>query len=256
MPSIESVGSRNPGSNFGHYFEIVPALSPALIDEVFKIRHQVYCEDLGFEALRPDRRESDQYDAQSLHLLIRSVQTGEFVGCSRLIRVRPHDPQACMPFESACGGAIDRSIVDPSALPRDSIGEISRLSVVAAYRKRKGEQREPAPLTNRDFGTQAQPRFPYILVGLYLGTIELARLHGIETLFVLTEPRLATHLKKIGVEIRPIGAAIEHHGTRIPSMRRTRSILDNLKTLFQPLYRSIATQIEAAFPATPLRPTV
>jgi hypothetical protein len=36
-----------PGSNFERYFEMVPALSAKLKDEVLRVRHQVYCEDLG-----------------------------------------------------------------------------------------------------------------------------------------------------------------------------------------------------------------
>ncbi|MDB5812085.1 MAG: family N-acetyltransferase [Betaproteobacteria bacterium] len=248
MPSTGSIDSSNAGSHFEQYFEIVPAVTPALRDEVFRIRHQVYCEDLGFEPVRQDRRETDEYDAQSLHLLMRSVKTGEFAGCTRLILARADDPQALMPFERACAESLDRSIIDPAALPRVSIGEISRLSVVAAFRKRKGEMQQAAPLADSDFGTPPRPRFPYILVGLYLGVVELARLHGIKTLFVLTEPRLANHLGRIGVEIKPIGAAIEHHGTRIPSVMQTNEIIDNLKPLFRPLYASIAKEVAPVFP--------
>ncbi len=247
MPAIESSGTSNSGSNFEHYFRIVPALSASLIDEVFKIRHRVYCEDLGFEQPRKDGRESDEYDSQSLHLLIRSARSGEFVGCARLIRARPHDPEQFMPFERVCAGVLDRSIVDPAQLPRESVGEISRLSVVSDYRKRKGEKRRAAPLSRSDFGTQDQPRFPYILVGLYLGVVEIARLHKIDTLFVLTEPRLAIHLGRIGAAIMPIGAKIEHHGTRLPSLMHTNEIIGSLKPLFRPMYERISKEIAPAY---------
>jgi hypothetical protein len=43
-----------------------------------------------------------------------------------------------------------------------------------------------------------RPRFPYITVGLYLRTIELAALHEIETLFMLSERRLARHFARLG----------------------------------------------------------
>lgn len=240
------------GGNFARYFEIVPALTPALREEVFSIRHQVFCEDLGFEAIRPDRRESDEYDAQSLHLLIRNVKTGEYVGCTRIVRVRPEDAQRCMPFERTCAHVIDRTIVDPAALPRATIGEVSRLSIVAKYRKRKGELKRPAAISSDDFGTPDLPRFPYIMVGLYFATVELARLHGIETLFFLTEPRLAEHFRKLGVEIRTIGAAIEHRGTRIPSMMSAGGILENLKPMLRPMYQTIAQEIAAALSSGPL----
>jgi N-acyl amino acid synthase of PEP-CTERM/exosortase system len=245
MGSTGPTEVNTPGDNFGRYFEIVPALTSRLKDEVFKIRHQVYCEDLGFEAQRPDRRESDTYDAQSLHLLIRSVHAGDFVGCTRIVRVRPGDPQPAMPFEHACAGAIDLAIVDPAALPRHAVGEISRLAVVARYRRRKGEAQQPVPVTDSAFADLPRPRFPYLLVGLYLGTIELARVNNITTLFVLTEPRLASHLARIGVEIKAIGDPVEHHGTRVPSVMNTSDILDNLKPLFRPLYLTIAKEIAA-----------
>ena len=245
MSSTGDPAVRVAGNNFEQYFEIVPALSAALKDEVFKIRHQVFCEDLGFEPARVDRRESDAFDGQSLHLLIRSVHNRDFVGCTRIIRVRMHDPQPAMPFEQVCAGVIDLAIVDPGSLPRDSVGEISRLSVVARYRRRKGEAKQPVPLADNAFAELPRPRFPYLLVGLYLGTIELARVHGIETLFVLTEPRLASHLGRIGVDITAIGEPIEHHGTRLPSMMNTRTILDNLKPLFRPLYLTVAREIAA-----------
>jgi len=35
----------NLGKAFKQYFEIVPALSDALRDHVYRIRHQVYCEN-------------------------------------------------------------------------------------------------------------------------------------------------------------------------------------------------------------------
>ena len=230
-------------STFKQHFEIVPAVSDALKDEVFRIRHQVYCEDLAYEPRRPDKRESDEFDAQSLHVLIRSVRTRQFIGCTRIIRVRPDDPQQLLPFERSCDKAIDRSIVDPARLPRSSIAEVSRLAVISPYRRRKGEGKTAVAISDNDFVMIGHPRFPFIPVALYLGTVELARLHGIETLFVLTEPRLASHFKKLGVQIQAIGTAIEHRGQRIPSMMSTSAILKNLRLVFRPLYHTIAKEV-------------
>lgn len=233
----------NLGKAFEQYFEIVPALSDELRDEVYRIRHQVYCEELAFEAQRPDRREHDQYDVHSLHLLIRSVKTGRFIGCTRIVRTRPEDPHHPLPFEKTCAATLDRSIIDPATLPRETIAEISRLAVIAQFRKRKSDAQTPISISDKDFGTPVQPRFPYIPVGLYLGTIELARLNGIDTLFVLTEPRLASHFRKFGVDVKTIGGPVEHRGQRIPSMMKTNGIIDNLWAIFRPLYRTIAAEV-------------
>ena len=232
----------NLGKAFKQYFEIVPAFSPALKDEVFRIRHQVYCEELAFEPPRPDRRESDQYDAHSLHVLIRSVQINEFIGCTRIVRARPDDPYSPLPFEKACAATLDRSIIDPAKLPRDAIGEISRLAVIARFRKRKGEEKYAVGLVE-NYGTLTQPRFPYIPAGLYLGTIELARVNGIDTLFCLTEERLVNHLRKLGVNLQGIGGPVELHGSRIPSMMSASAIIKNFNFLVRPLYRTVAAEI-------------
>jgi len=233
----------NLGKAFEQYFEIVPAFSDALKDDVYRIRHQVYCEELAYEPQRPDRRESDEYDAHSLHVLIRSVKTGEFVGCTRIIRAQPQDPYYPLPFENICAATLDRSIVDPAKLPRDTIAEVSRLAVIARFRKRKDEGKKPVSISDQDFGTPTQPRFPYIPVSLYLATVELARLNGINTLFVLTDERLASHFRKLGVDIQTIGAPVEHRGKRIPSIINASDIIKNLGVIFRPLYRTIAAEV-------------
>jgi N-acyl amino acid synthase of PEP-CTERM/exosortase system len=232
----------NLGKAFRQYFNIVPAFSDALKDEVFRIRHQVYCEELAYEPQRPDRRESDEYDPHSLHLLIRSVQIGEFMGCTRLVLTRPGDRLYPLPFEKSCAATLDRSIVDPAKLPRRSIGEFGRLAVLARFRKRQGEKQHAAGLIET-FGSLVRPRFPYILAGLYLGTIELARLNGIDTLFVLTEERLVKHLQGLGVKMQIIGGPIEHRGQRLPSMMSPSGIIDDLNFLVRPLYRTIAAEV-------------
>ncbi|SCY09787.1 PEP-CTERM/exosortase system-associated acyltransferase [Nitrosospira sp. Nsp13] len=236
------------GNAFKQYFEIVPAYSEALKDEVYRVRHQVYCEDLKFEPMRPDGREIDEHDACSLHLLIRNVNTHEFIGCTRIVRTDPENRQHSLPFEIACTNALDLSIVDPTKLPRQSIAEVSRLAVISRYRRRKGEATKTVGISDEDFGTPDLPRFPYIPIGLYIGTIELARLNGIDTLFVLTEERQAAHFGKLGVKIQTIGSPVEHHGQRIPSMMSISGIINNMRRMFRSLYRTIAADIEAGTP--------
>lgn len=239
----------NLGHGFRRYFRIDAALDEALQDEVFRIRHNVYCEDLGFEPLRPDGRETDAYDAHSIHCLLRTVGAPhQPVGCARVVLTDPQDRSAPLPFERACAATLDRTIIDPAALPRDRIGEVSRLAVHRTYRRRKGEERSSVNnIDDRDFGTKEQPRFPYIPVGLYMGTIAVAARQGIDTLFVLTEPRLASHFAKLGVKITRIGDPIEHRGTRIPSMIDVRDVIDNMRLLMKPLWREVASEIDQSY---------
>jgi N-acyl amino acid synthase of PEP-CTERM/exosortase system len=231
------------GAGFSRYFQIVPAWTEELKDEVYRIRHEVYCEDLGWESVRSDRRESDEYDANSLHLLIRAVASDFYIGCVRLIRADPKDPGRPLPFETSCASALDRRLCDPARLPRGQIAEVSRLAIIASYRRRKGEASRAVSLEQEDFGTPDQPRFPYAPVALYLGSLELARLQGISILFTLTERRLASHFGRLGAKVTAIGAPVEHRGARIPSMMNVGGILGHLPLIFRPLYRVVAEEV-------------
>lgn len=237
----------NLGRNFQKYFQIFPAVDESLRETAFRIRHKVYCEELGYEPIRENGMETDAYDPHALHVLIRSVASGDYVGCIRLVRPNPAQSAQPLPFEKTCVATLDRSLIDPAALPRDRIAEVSRLAVLAQYRRRKGESASAAPGSDRDFGSHTQPRFPYLTAGLYLGMIATAAHHGIDTLFTLTEPRLARHLGALGVKVTPVGAGVEHRGKRVPSMLDTQGVISSLSFFVRPLYAVIRDEVERAY---------
>ncbi|SFQ08256.1 N-acyl amino acid synthase, PEP-CTERM/exosortase system-associated [Nitrosomonas cryotolerans] len=238
----------NHKNTFNRYFQIVPAFSEALKDEVYRIRHQVYCEELGFESAQSNKRETDEYDIDSSHLLIRNIQSNEFIGCARIIRVHSVNPHCLLPFEKTCADTLDRTIVDPAKLPRHKIAEVSRLAVIAKYRRRKSDTANAISISSEDFGTAKQPRFPYIPVSLYLGSTKLASSYGIENAFTLTEERLANHFSKLGFDLQSIGGPIEHHGKRVPSMFSVNGTINKMYPPLRPLYQSIAADIDAHIP--------
>lgn len=244
----------NLGEGFNRYFEVVAATTDELRDEVYRIRHEVYCQDLGYEPVRADGRETDAYDRDSVHCLLRSTsETHESVGCTRMVLTRPEDLDAPLPFEILCRDVIDRSIIDPSRLDRSRIGEISRLAVRAKYRRRRGEQHVAVAIADDDFGSPDNPRFPYIPIGLYLGATALARHLGLEWVFVLTEPRLASHFAKLGLEITQIGGAIEHRGTRIPSMFNTERTIKNMRFLLKPIWQIVSEEVDRSLTQAPVQ---
>ncbi|MDD5298286.1 MAG: PEP-CTERM/exosortase system-associated acyltransferase [Rhodocyclaceae bacterium] len=231
------------GGSFSRYFQIVPAWSDALKEEAYRIRHQVYCEELGWESVRSDLRETDEFDMHSLHLLIRAVASDAYIGCIRLIRTDPNAPDDLLPFEKTCAGVLDRTVCDPSRLPREHIAEVSRLAVIAPYRRRKGESGRPVSMEHEDFGTPDQPRFLYAPIALYMAALELARLNDVSMLFTLTEPRLASHFCKLGAKVTPVGPPVEHRGVRIPSMVNVNEVIRRIPRIFRPLYRVIAEEV-------------
>lgn len=244
--AIFTDGIPDLGSGFRSYFEILPAMDEVTRNQVFSIRHEVYCEELGFEALRGDQQESDEYDPQSVHCLLRtSDETHNLVGCTRLVLARPDDPGYPFPFEVACHANLDQHTVDSRTLPRNEIAEVSRLAVRNAFRRRRGETDSEAPVRERDFGTKESPRFPFIPVGLYLGTMAMAEWYGIKKVFVITEPRLAAHLSRLGFCITEIGPAISHRGTRVPSVMDVSASKVGIRSLVRPMWETIREEIYA-----------
>jgi N-acyl amino acid synthase of PEP-CTERM/exosortase system len=245
------------GQRFQQLFDLAPALDAQSIDQVYRIRHDVYCRDLGWEAVRPDGRETDAFDAHSWHCLLRRRDTGEAVGCTRLVVPRADDPDAPLPFEDTCRDSLDRSVTDPSRMERRSLGEVSRLAVVNTFRRRKGESAVPIPTGESDFTPLHEgerERFPFIPVSLYLGAAATARRVGVEYVFVLTEPRLARHFERIGFDIHPVGRPVEHRGLRVPSVLSMTKLVQTLRPTIRPLYEVIEASVERAFRAAGVPP--
>lgn len=242
------------GGTFKQLFEIYPALDAASIETVYRIRHDVYCRDLGWEPLRENQCESDEFDRHSIHCLLRRRDTADPVGCTRLILVRPEDPHYPLPFEDSCRETLDRTIVDPSGMARDNLCEVSRLAVLNTFRQRKGETSSPIAISDEDFAVRGSTsRFPFVPVSLYLGAAAIARHFNIENVFVLTEPRLASHFVRIGFDIKPVGGPIQHRGTRVPSLLSSSKVVQGLRPMIQPLYAVIEEAVEQAFRAHPVK---
>ena len=78
----------------------------------------------------------------------------------------------------------------------------------------------------------------------------MARINGIDTVFVLTEERLANHFAKLGFSHKYIGSPIEHHGVRVPSMMSVSGTIKSMRSNLRPLYDVIAADIKRNLPET------
>ena len=238
----------NLRQGFLAHFELLPALDEKSRNQVYTIRHEVYCEELGYEPVHQDRHEHDQYDHHSLHCLMRTADdTQTLAGCTRLVLTNPNDPAELLPFEEICRGHLNAAAIHPDQFPRQAIAEVSRLAIRYMFRRRRGEKHDPLPIHKRDFAERTAPRFPFIPVGLYLGTVAMAEARGIEKLFVLTEPRLAEHFAKLGVDVQRIGEPVQHRGQRIPSVMDVASIIKGLRPFLRPMWELIREEIRLGF---------
>ena len=81
--NAHNIGVKTETSSlfFPYYFSAMLATNAADTFACFRLRHQVYCEELGFEALKPDSLETDAFDNRAMHACIQHNHKQQLV-CS------------------------------------------------------------------------------------------------------------------------------------------------------------------------------
>ena len=232
--------------HFHTYFKVVPAVTPELVREAQRIRHSVYCEELGWEPVNDEGLERDSYDENALHCLLMAVRSQRYIGCVRLVLPQLDHPDHFFPIQESCRDTLYAGYPDLEASQRGETAEVSRLAIVADYRRRKSELNKPVSIDLQEDATiQGRRRFPYIPVGLYIGMLEMASFYGIKTMYMLTEPLLATHFSRLGGNLKPIGDAIEHRGRRRPYVMEVEEVLKGANLLLRPLIWTIRRDVNS-----------
>lgn len=200
---------------FQSCFDIRLADTPELLEQVYRIRYDVYCREFHYEREEdyPDGLERDQYDAHSLQMLIVHKTSNKGVGCVRMIRPPLDDSTFLLPLERHFGHALNHPDRHPQLIPRHCIAEISRLAVHTSFRQRLGEAESPfgALIGQREFRT-----FPLVSLALFAGATALLALDRRQHMFVIMEPRLARRLKSLGFPFVQTGEMMDYHGLRTP----------------------------------------
>ncbi|MFT4928609.1 MAG: N-acyl amino acid synthase of PEP-CTERM/exosortase system [Phenylobacterium sp.] len=221
-------------AQFNQLFNIQFADTHSLKQSAYKIRHAVYCAELGWEPEQPSQMESDQFDDYAWHCLFRDRSSGEYIGSVRLIIPAANRPKQVLPFEKYYQNSIRTDIVKPMPLSHGRFGEISRLAVLPSFRRRLAEQQDCRKL-------------PDIAIGLYLGMIALGELCQLNGAYVLMEPRLQRRLRRMGLAFEQIGDEIDHNGTQamfyLPKEKFSSGLSDELKALYELIYHDLSEQI-------------
>lgn len=241
--------------NFSNHFEVVFAKTPELRKECYRIRHQVYSAELGWEPHDESRMERDGYDEFAYSFLLRHKRTGSFVGTIRLVLPPPKLPHVTLPFEDHCLDSMKLDVIDPARLERGTFGEASRLAVLEEFRKRAGEKTRSFALDDdsddNEFSEEEKRNFPNIAVGLYLSIIAFAKMCNHELMFVLVEPRLQKRLKRVGLMFERAGENIEHHGTRALFFLRRSNFMSRFNEEMLGLFNLLESQLAEQMPLQP-----
>ncbi|MCM2681511.1 PEP-CTERM/exosortase system-associated acyltransferase [Echinimonas agarilytica] len=215
------------------------------VSAVYRIRHQVYCEELEFEAPRDDAKESDEFDKYSRYCLMQHRSSKDYAGTVRV--VAPQEEDELLPIEKYCAHAFEGADLKPSDFARKDICEISRLAVPAQFRRRNTDRFKGAAtgaINETSYSAEELRCFPFLAIGLYLAAGSLAIHSEHKHAFVMMEPRLARSMAFIGVKFRQLGPAIEYHGKRAPYYINAEMLHRSLPDGFKKLYAVIDKHIE------------
>lgn len=153
------------------------------MQQMFMLRHRIFVERLGWEALRkPDGIEKDQFDTDdTIYLLL--IEEHVVVGCHRLLpTTKPH-----------LFSEIFHYLCDVKGVLRaENVYELNRTCV--------------------DLETLSPDRCRWARQAVMVGLMEFCLQAGIERLSVLTAPHYISHYLKCGWKIVPLGVPHELDG--------------------------------------------
>ena len=215
---------------FNEYFEMVPAISDELKNEAYKLRYQVFCIENKFlnSEHYPDDLEFDEFDQHSVHYLIRHRKSGDYAATVRLILPDANNPEKLFPLELHC--EVDNfAVMQP--INRKHLGEISRLCVSKAFKKRRDEAHKLAAISpdQQSYFTPDERRtFPHLSLALMACIIKASHENDIHFTYGTMESQWFRFISALGIDVIKIGPLADYHGKRWPTLINRSNMLDRL----------------------------
>lgn len=215
---------------FDHFFEIIPAASEPLLQEVYKLRYQVYCIETGFEdpSSHPDQTEYDKFDNNSIHYLIRHKRFNTYAATTRLILPDTSHPEQFFPIELHC--RIDNHAALEN-IPRTKLAEVSRFCVSKDFKRRKKESGTltgVSPELEERFTEDERRTFPHITIALIACLIKMSAEQNVQYWYAVMEPALLRFLSTLGIHFTQIGPLVDYRGIRQPSVINVSHLLNGV----------------------------
>jgi N-acyl amino acid synthase of PEP-CTERM/exosortase system len=225
--------------------------------EVYHLRHQVYCQEIGYTPPDggADEIEVDPHDRHAVHCLLRHRRTGLAAGCFRLVFPDPTAPGASMrlPLQEYGGRSLTHAHLHPSRLPFHEICEVSRLATAREFRHHPvGYETLSADTPHEHFSDEERRLFPLITGAVFLATHALVELAGRRHIFAMMQPKLPRLLARSGFHFQLIGKPIELHGERsayyIDNQVAEAEMQDALRPFYRCIKEVLSPQLACALP--------
>ena len=206
-------------------FETEIATTPMMLSEAYRLRHQVYCVERGYET-SADGFETDAFDQSSQHVLLRRRSTREVVGTVRVVLPGrgPSASQHKMPMQKVCDPSVLRG------LPLHRTGEISRFAISKDRRDGVGQAGM------------------FMRLGLMQGIVRVSQEAGLTHWCAVMERSLIRLLGSTAIHFAPVGPTIEYHGIRQPAVARIAATLERIRQDAAPVFAYV-TADGALWPA-------
>jgi len=216
---------------FYKHFQIIPALTPYLREQSYRLRFEVLCQEKeisSFPAANyPDGLERDEYDDRSVHYLIYHIESGRYVGTVRLILWDNTSNLMAFPLISHVHDYIDMAAI--KKLPASQIAEISRLVIIKEFRTRikhftfkKGSYEDYKRIT------KINRLVTHPVIGLLAAILKISSGNGIKYWLAGMEPSLNKRLSQLGLQLSPLGPLVEYHGLRRPYIGMVDDVVKSL----------------------------
>ena len=173
-------------------FEVIEASTPALREDAFRLRYDVYCLERGFEASNSGL-ETDEFDKHSRHILLRGRGDGVVLGTARIVTAASQADSVSFPMQQVCDLALCPD------LPVATTGEISRFAISKQRRLTRSASQ-------------------FMRLGLVRGLVQASREAGVTHWCAVMEPSLLRLLRATGIHFQEVGPLVEFHGIRQPAV--------------------------------------
>jgi N-acyl amino acid synthase of PEP-CTERM/exosortase system len=236
VASLWWIINRRQGGIDAPMFQGREATTPELLDQVHRIRYQVYCVENRFEdpARNQNGLERDEYDAHSVHGLLVHTSSKAPVGTVRLVKHRPGTRRGSLPIHRVCRHP---DLLDPDFLPLETTAEFSRFAISKAFRRRAEGQ---TCAGNAEAERRETERLiPHITVGLITTALRLAFAHGITHVCAVMDPALLRLLSRFAIRFKPLGAQVEYHGWRQPCYTTIAAMLSEIEVERRHMWETI-----------------
>jgi N-acyl-L-homoserine lactone synthetase len=183
---------------------VLVADTPELLEEVFRLRYQVYCVERAFEPGR-NGKECDEFDSRARHVLLVHRASGDPIGTVRVIPPSPTTGLQSLPMTSLSAPGLMWN------LPPLTTGEISRFAVSKRQRMscRAGSM---------------------VRLGLMQGIVRLSGELGLTDWCAIMEPMLLRLLQTNAIYFSALGPLVEHHGLRQPACGNIAKVLGRIRS--------------------------